>query len=258
MTGISRSARQMRWNTLSRQSSSASPSPSRNSSATAETVNSHGGQDRVPRRVVGEERAIIVEPDEAARVGLEQAVVVEAVGEALRERPERDGEHVEDRRRAEHEQEELAAPGERKARAERMRPDFGPAALCHVIRMLQWPSGTHQLRQNSFAASACASSSAFLRLAVADQHRVHRRAENVLDLRILRDARTIVAVAVHEGLVEHRQERVFGEKVGVVRLADPEIAAGAAQVHLLVDRRAGDPLDERPRGFLLLLDRCRH
>src|SRR5438105_9512884 len=87
----------------------------------------------------------------------------------------------------------------------------------------------------------------------ANQDRVHRRTEDILNLRILRNAWAVFAIATDEGLVDHRQEAIFGEQVRVMRLADAEIAAGTLQVHLLVDGWVGDPLNENPGGFLLLL-----
>ena len=162
MTGIRRSARQVRWKTLSRHSSSASPRPRRNSSVDRRNGEHQRRDDRVARRVVGEECAVVVEARRrCVRVGLEQAVVEEAVGDALAERPDRDGEHVEDRRRAEHEQEELAAAREGKPRrTEAAGPWVRPPSVIWSACASAKRSLYNRL-QNSFAASAWASSSAF-------------------------------------------------------------------------------------------------
>ena len=53
-------------------------------------------------------------------------------------------------------------------------------------------------------------------------------------------------------VVDHRQERVLGEQFRIGHLALAQIAAGAAQVELLVDRRARHPFDAHPGGLLLL------
>ena len=50
---------------------------------------------------------------------------------------------------------------------------------------------------------------------------------------------------------DDRQERELGEKIGVGHLALAQVTAGAAQIELLVNRRARDPFDEGPGRLLL-------
>src|SRR4051794_5521709 len=90
-----------------------------------------------------------------------------------------------------------------------------------------------------------------LRVAVAGQDGVHRVAEYVLDLGILRDARAVLAVAVLEALGDHRQVGILGQEVGVLQRRFADVARGTLQVQLLLDRRARDPLDVGPGRLLL-------
>src|SRR5205823_15024787 len=71
-----------------------------------------GDDDRGARRGIGPQLTIVVESHEAARRGLEQAVIEEVEINSLRQWPDRDGEHIGNRGNAEQEQEELATPGE--------------------------------------------------------------------------------------------------------------------------------------------------
>ena len=90
----------------------------------------------------------------------------------------------------------------------------------------------------------------FFRIGVADEHGVHGSPENVLDLRILRDARPIVAVAFFKGFIDDRQEGELLVQFRVLDGAAPDPAAETELRGLLLNGRAGDPLDVGPGRFL--------
>src|SRR5437763_1888415 len=70
-----------------------------------------------------------------------------------------------------------------------------------------------------------------LRVGVADQHGVDGGSQYVLDFGVLRNARPVVAVAVLERGVEHRQEREQFQQVGIGDDALANVAASAELGH---------------------------
>src|SRR5580698_1909219 len=91
-----------------------------------------------------------------------------------------------------------------------------------------------------------------LRIGLPDQNGVDGAADQILQFRILWNARAEVAVAMLERRRDHRQERIFRKQVRVGQLALAYVAASPAQVQVLVDGWARHPLDEGPGRLLLL------
>ena len=70
-----------------------------------------GVDQRSARGRIAPQSEIIVEADEMARSRADQVVVVERVEKALDHRPDRDRQHIDERRRRERDEEELALAG---------------------------------------------------------------------------------------------------------------------------------------------------
>ena len=116
VAGIEQQPEAIRLNRSSRHSSSATPRPSTNSIVTAPKVKTKVLIDRAARASASRHRGeIIVEPDEMARAGPDQVVIVERVEKALGHRPDRDRQHIDKRRRGERDQKQLALAGVRPA-----------------------------------------------------------------------------------------------------------------------------------------------